>query len=52
VFDIAFELALVAMTIFLVWGLQTSMENKLAVVFAFGTRVPYVLLSTPTLVPD
>ena len=42
IFDIGFELALVGMTIYLVWGLQTSMDNKLAVVFAFGTRLPYV----------
>jgi hypothetical protein len=41
-FDIAFELCLVGMTIYLVWGLQTSLETKLTVVFSFGTRLPYV----------
>jgi hypothetical protein len=40
VFDIAFELSLVGMTILLIWGLQTSLENKMAVVFSFGMRLP------------
>ena len=40
VFDIALELSLVGMTIYLIWGLQTSLENKMAVVFSFGMRLP------------
>lgn len=40
VFDIAFELCLVGMTIYLVWSLQTSLETKTTVVFSFGMRLP------------
>jgi hypothetical protein len=39
-FDIAFELCLVGMTIYLIWGLQTSLETKMTVVFSFGLRLP------------
>ncbi|KAH8810577.1 hypothetical protein F5884DRAFT_255871 [Xylogone sp. PMI_703] len=42
-FDIIFELALVIMTIYLVWDLHTSMENKTTVVFAFSTRLPLII---------
>jgi hypothetical protein len=39
-FDIAFELCLVGMAIYLVWNVQTSLETKLTVVFSFGMRLP------------
>ena len=37
--DIATEAGLVAMSIFLVWGLRTSVSNKAVVVCAFGFRL-------------
>ena len=40
VFDIAFELCLVGMTVYLVWSLQTSLDTKMKVVFSFGMRLP------------
>lgn len=39
-FDIAFELCLLGMSIYLVWGLRTSLENKITVVISFGMRLP------------
>ncbi|KAH8807094.1 hypothetical protein F5884DRAFT_675691 [Xylogone sp. PMI_703] len=42
-FDIMFELALVAMTVYLVWDLHTSLENKTSVVIAFGMRLPLII---------
>jgi hypothetical protein len=41
-FDIAFELAMFAMSIYLVWDLQASLDMKGTVVFAFSMRLPYV----------
>jgi len=41
--DIISELLLVGMTIYLVWGLQTSFENKATVVVAFGMRLPLIV---------
>lgn len=42
-FDIVFELALLVMSIYLVWGLQASLDMKGTVVFAFSMRLPYVV---------
>ncbi len=39
-FDIAFELCLVGMTIYLVWSLQTSLETKMTVILSVGMRLP------------
>jgi hypothetical protein len=39
-FDIIFELALFGMSIYLVWGLYTSLANKAVVVSAFAFRLP------------
>ncbi|KAH8602282.1 hypothetical protein B0O99DRAFT_648094 [Bisporella sp. PMI_857] len=65
-FDIGFELGLVALTVYLVYGLQASLETKLTVVFAFAMRLPMIvaivyrlktfnadgLTSNPTLLQD
>ena len=45
--DIISELGLFAMSLQLVWGLQTSLSNKAKVVFAFSFRLPYAP-SSPT----
>ncbi|RFU35677.1 hypothetical protein B7463_g743, partial [Scytalidium lignicola] len=42
-FDILFELALVGMTIFLVWDLHTVTESKMSVIFAFSMRLPVII---------
>ncbi|KAM3421996.1 hypothetical protein BST61_g2373 [Cercospora zeina] len=42
VFDIVTELILFAISMLLVWNLQTSVKNKSRVVFAFGTRLPLI----------
>ena len=39
-FDIAIEMALFGLTVYLVWGLKTSIENKAVVVGAFAFRLP------------
>ncbi|KAH8809153.1 hypothetical protein F5884DRAFT_845384 [Xylogone sp. PMI_703] len=44
VFDIFFELALIAMTILLVWDLRTDTESKMSVIFAFSMRLPSIVL--------
>jgi len=43
-FDIVFELALVVMSIYLVWDLQAGVGMKGTVVFAFSMRLPYVVV--------
>jgi hypothetical protein len=42
VFDIAFELSLVGMTIYLVSDLKAALDMKWTVIFAFSMRLPYV----------
>jgi hypothetical protein len=41
-FDILFEVGLVGMAVYLVWGLQTSLDNKMTVTLSFASRLPYV----------
>ena len=41
-FDIVIEMALVGMTVYLVWGLKTSVKKKAVVVGAFAFRLPWV----------
>jgi hypothetical protein len=43
-FDIFFELALVVMSIYIVWDLQAALGMKVTVVFAFSMRLPYVVV--------
>ena len=42
VFDIAFELSLVGVTIYLVSDLKAALDMKWTVIFAFSMRLPYV----------
>jgi hypothetical protein len=42
--DIATEIGLFAMAVHLVWGLQAAVPTKLRVIFAFGLRLPYVVV--------
>ncbi|KAF2214298.1 hypothetical protein CERZMDRAFT_37495 [Cercospora zeae-maydis SCOH1-5] len=42
VFDMVTELLLFAISMLLVWNLQTSVKNKSRVVLAFGTRLPLI----------
>jgi hypothetical protein len=39
-FNVLIELALFAMPVWLVWGLQTSIGRKITVVSVFGLRLP------------
>jgi hypothetical protein len=41
-FNVIIELALFALPVWLVWGLQTSVRRKVTVVSVFGLRLPYV----------
>jgi hypothetical protein len=38
--DIATEIGLFSMVVYMVWGLQTAASNKSRVIFAFGLRLP------------
>jgi hypothetical protein len=38
--DIATEIGLFSMVVYMVWGLQTAVSNKTRVIFAFGLRLP------------
>jgi hypothetical protein len=38
--DIATEVGLFSMVVYMVWGLQTAVSNKTRVIFAFGLRLP------------
>ena len=38
--DIATEIGLFSMVVYMVWGLQTAASNKTRVIFAFGLRLP------------
>lgn len=38
--DIAIEVGLFSMVVYMVWGLQTAASNKTRVIFAFGLRLP------------
>ncbi|KAM0718088.1 hypothetical protein Q7P37_006420 [Cladosporium fusiforme] len=44
-FDIATEAMLFAMAVYLVWGLQTAFSGKFRVVFAFGLRLPVIIIA-------
>ncbi|CAG8907275.1 unnamed protein product [Penicillium egyptiacum] len=44
VFDVITEILTFALCILLVWGVQMRWKQKWAVVFAFGTRAPVVIL--------
>jgi hypothetical protein len=44
-FDIITEVALLSVTIYLVWDLQMARQKKFVVVLGFAFRLPYVSLS-------
>lgn len=50
--NIATEVALVALAIFLVWGLQMSIRSKVKVVCAFAAQIPWVIPSESIVIPD
>jgi hypothetical protein len=45
--DIVTEVALFAISLYLVWGIQMSRGSKSIVVAAFGCRLPYVSIPYP-----
>ena len=47
-FDLVIEVALFAMSIYLVLGLRTALKLKATVVLAFSFRLPYVSLNKST----
>lgn len=47
--DAVTEAALFTISLYLIWGIQMSMKSKTIVVTAFGCRLPYVPLLSPSL---
>lgn len=41
-FDVMTDIITSGLSIFLVWGIQMQWKEKATVIFAFGTRTPYV----------
>lgn len=41
-FDVITDTITFGLSIFLVWGIQMRWKEKATVIFAFGTRTPYV----------